>query len=330
MDDEQLRLEHHHWCSVSGVLIVFRIDAYGTTRYMTSVLASTAGYQAGELVQAANFAAGQPYFLSFSLRMSLSGVLASTDYCSFYAQTDYEVLFYFQPNLASYGNGFTSNFNASGTTTGASSRFVFFAYCRGSFTVTWTIDDVVLYTYSPTNGTNVLTPAVSTPALTNGDFSNGLQNWAWVSTGLTSVLKASFGVASILGIIPQLPNLAVSAGTAMFNTLSPLDSGMNAGYLVQSVVVDPGQTFRITANVFFNVSSSCSCDSGIYNTLYAQSGVNGWAWSIFGITSKQQVSVNVTGTTFASNHLFQMYAGCSGTDPTCSVAFNNVAMYVNV
>lgn len=262
--------------------------------------------------------------------MSLSGTIAPTDYCSFYAQTDSEVLLFFSPNLADTSGSFASSFNASGTTTGASSRFIFFVYCRGRFTVTWTIDDVVLYTYRPTLGTNILTPPFSTPILTNGDFSNGPTNWNWVATGVTSVLKASFGVARIVGLLPQLPLAAVSAGLIMFTTLSPLDTTFNAGYLVQNVLIDPGQTFRITANVVFNISSSCSCDAGIYNTLYAQSGVNGWAWSIFDVTSQRQIAVNVTGTTLASHHLFQMYAGCSGSDPTCTVAFSDVVMYANV
>ncbi|KAI5366601.1 hypothetical protein Slin15195_G081200 [Septoria linicola] len=332
---------------------VFRVDLDTGTATTTWNLASSGRYRAGELVQAVNLIAGLPYFLAFSLSISLTGTIASTDWCNFYGRTDDEALFFFYPNLTDYRPAFSSNFNGSGTTTRDASRFIFFMYCSGSFSITWSIDDIVLYTYNATTGTNPLSPATSTSILRNGNFSNDLQSWRWLPNGIISSTSSpltpppsSIGIGNIISLIPQVPS-TMGAGTITFTSLSPTNPLFSSGYLTQDILIDPGQTFRITADVYFNISSpssssssstpsappgsiSCSCDSGIYNTLSSNSGVNGWAWSIFGVTSSQRVSVNVTGTTYAVNHLFQMYAGCSGSDPTCAVAFDNVVMYVNV
>ncbi|KAF2217516.1 hypothetical protein CERZMDRAFT_80255 [Cercospora zeae-maydis SCOH1-5] len=321
-------------------------------------LAESLGYKASELAQAVNLSPGLPYYLNFSLSMSILGPIEATNWCNFYAQTDYETLLFFYPNINTYTSPFSSKFNASGTLTRAANRFIFFMFCSGNFNVTWTINSVALHTYLPSTGANPLVPQSSTSILRNGNFTSGLQHWRWqprpnfnnivVSpSSITNLLlppetlnnatalmdsMTSSSLVPFAPLSPQQQQQQQALTLIAFPTLSPSTPTFTSGYLTQisPLPISLNQTFRLTATIYFNVSSSCSCDAGIYNTLYPNSGVNGWAWSVFGIKERRVVQVNVTGRATAGNTEFQVYVGCEGTDRACGVGVGGLEMRVNV
>ncbi|KAM3420259.1 hypothetical protein BST61_g3546 [Cercospora zeina] len=253
-------------------------------------LANSYGYKAGELIQAVNLAAGLPYYLTFSLSMSILGSIAATNWCDFYAKTDYETLLFFYPNITSYTSPFSSNFNASGTLTRAANRFIFFMYCSGNFNVTWTIDSVALYTYLPSTGANPLVPQTSTSILRNGNFISGLQYWRWrPKANINNIILASSSITNLL-LPPGTLNNATALLDSMtsssrvpstrlssqqqqqqqqpftliaFSTLSPSTPTFTSGYLTQisPLPISLNQTYRLTATVYFNISSSWKGES---------------------------------------------------------------------
>ncbi|PPJ52223.1 hypothetical protein CBER1_09735 [Cercospora berteroae] len=338
----------------------FSIEGISGVPTSSRILANSFDYKAGELIQAVNISAGLSYYMILSLSFSISGSIAPTNYCNFYAQTDYETLFFFNPNLTSFTSACSSTFNASGTTTRNANRFILFMYCSGSFNITWTIDSVALYTYVPSLGINPLMPPPSSSILRDGNFTSGLQYWRWRpkpnfnnnilfpssittlilppgtlnnATALMNYMMPSSLVPSTLGLTPQQQQQQQQRLTVItFSTLSPTTPSFTSGYLTQSspIPISLNQTFRLTGTVYFNVSSSCSCDAGIYNTLYSDSGINGWAWSVFGVRERRVVEVDVTGRATAGNAEFQVYVGCEGTDGGCGVGVGGLAMRVNV
>ncbi|CAK1363208.1 unnamed protein product [Cercospora beticola] len=327
------------------------------------VLADSFGYKAGELIQAVNISAGLSYYMTLSLSFSTSGPISPNNFCNFYAQTDYEILFFFNPNLTSFTSAFSSTFNASGTTTRDANRFILFMYCSGNFNITWTIDSVAFYTNVPSLGANPLVPPPSTSILRDGNFTSGLQYWRWrPNPNLNNNVLSPSSIATVLlppgtlnnvtalmnymmpsSLVPSTPGLTPQQQQQQqqqqqrltvitFSTLSPVTPTFTSGYLTQiaPLPISLNQTFRLTGTVYFNVSSSCSCDAGIYNTLYRNSGVNGWAWSVFGVRERRVVEVDVTGMATAGNAEFQVYVGCEGTDAGCGVGVGGLAMRVNV
>jgi hypothetical protein len=225
-----------------------------------------------------------------------------------YGQTDRETLFHLYFGNQSIIN---SNFNASGTTTANGTYFVLFFYCYGTSTVTASLDDIELYTYTPNNySNNPITPAPRS-VLTNGNFQSGLQNWRWEGG------PVDYFQGMLAG--------SIAYATVNFNSLLT-NSTFVDGSFIQDVVVDPGQTFRIQAQVSFWITDGlCSCSAAVFN--YHRR--NDWAWQTQGVNATIAYNLEIKGMNYNPGNRFQLYAGCEGT-AVCSVGFRNIYMTVNV
>ncbi|KAI7164380.1 hypothetical protein KC349_g729 [Hortaea werneckii] len=213
----------------------------------------------------ANFPAADPdqssYYAEIRQSFGTPPALGSTYFCTFNAAYVYETNalcgitihfvnedgFYIELfDSADYERSIRTSYNISGLVTNTRTGLAIRLTCSGAPPRSISFDDVGFYTYAAAAGANPICPTPQ-QLITNGDFSNGSQNWEPEIIGTVAIYNGA------------------TSGQAEFAFTSQAANERSPIYLTQQTdLVEVDQTYAVDAFVNIVVSgAAASCDASI-------------------------------------------------------------------